>query len=103
MFPEEVRAFGAQAVYVPYSDPGAPLAREIVSRVDMSLRRVNGTMPRLILLQNIGILALGASVEAVLRTVMVADRAAAVFVGSSRLSGPLFLPRQQVTRLELLG
>ncbi len=100
MFPGEVVAFGAQAVYVPYSDPGIPLAREIRSKVILSMRRNQGRTPGLVMVQNCGIYALGSTAESVLRIVLTAEKAAHVFVGASRLGGPVFLPLQQVGRLE---
>ena len=101
MFPEEVFAFGSQAVHVPYSDPGIPMAREIRSKMVLNLRRNRGRAPSLILVQNFGIYALGATAESVLRIVLTAEKAAQVFVGASRLGGPVFLPPQQIVRLEI--
>lgn len=100
MFPAEVAAYGTQLVYAPYSDPGIPMAREIRSKVSIYLRRSHGVSPRLVLAQNYGLFALGATPEAVLRTAMTVEKAAAVFVGASRLGGPQFLNLQQIMRLE---
>jgi len=52
MFPGEVTAFGSQAVYVPYSDVGILLAREVRSKVMLSQRRNQGQVPRLVMIQN---------------------------------------------------
>ncbi len=100
LFPSEVQAFGGSAVHVPYSDVGIQLAREVRSKVTMNQQRHKGVTPRLVLIQNTGIIAMGPTAESVLRTVFVAEKAAAVFVGSSRLGGPVFLSLQQVARLD---
>jgi rhamnose utilization protein RhaD (predicted bifunctional aldolase and dehydrogenase) len=100
LFPSEIMAFGAQATYVPYSEPGIPLAREIRSKVMLTQRRNQGQNPRLVLVQNYGLVAMGATAEATLRVALVAEKAAAVFVGSSRL-GAQFLPTQQIVRIEM--
>jgi rhamnose utilization protein RhaD (predicted bifunctional aldolase and dehydrogenase) len=101
MFPNEIEFCGAQSVYVPYIDTGATLSREIRSKVALSNRRSQDRMPRLILIQNEGVIALGPTPAAVLETLMMAEKAARVFVGASRLGGVLFLPTQHVIRAEV--
>jgi ribulose-5-phosphate 4-epimerase/fuculose-1-phosphate aldolase len=56
--------------------------------------------PRLILLQNHGLIALGATPEAVLATTLMAAKAAEIFVGSAAIGGrPRFLTAAQVIRI----
>lgn len=100
MFPDEVDFLGGQSVYVPYADAGTALAREIRSKVQLHQRRAHSRMPKLILLQNHGAIAIGPTARAVLGTMLMAEKAARVFVGSSRIGGPLFLPPQYVARIE---
>jgi rhamnose utilization protein RhaD (predicted bifunctional aldolase and dehydrogenase) len=100
MFPDEVDFVGSQAVYVPYADAGTPLAREIRSKLQLTQRRAQSRTPKLILLQNHGAIAIGPTARAVLGTMLMAEKAARVFIGASRLGGPLFLPPQYVARLE---
>lgn len=100
MFPDEVDFLGAQTVYVPYADSGTPLAREIRSKVQLAQRRAQSRTPKLILLQNHGVIALGSTARATLGTMLMAEKAARVFIGASRIGGPLFLPPQYVARLE---
>ncbi len=100
MFPEEVEFVGAQSVYVPYTDPGVPLAREIRSKMYLAQRRTQNRPARLILLQNHGVIAIGPTARSVLGTLLMAEKAARVFVGAARLGGPLFLPPQHIARLE---
>jgi rhamnose utilization protein RhaD (predicted bifunctional aldolase and dehydrogenase) len=98
MFPDEIVYCGPSSVFVPYADPGLPLAREIAERT-ASFQEVNGRVPRLILLQNHGIIALGATMEATLACVLMCDKAAAIFAGAAALGGPNFLSAQQVERI----
>ncbi len=100
MFPDQVNHTGAASVFVPYADPGSPLAREIRGRVTLNQRRGSVRVPRLITLQNRGIIALGATPEAVLATLLMAEKAARVFVGAALLNGPLFLKPGQAQKLE---
>jgi rhamnose utilization protein RhaD (predicted bifunctional aldolase and dehydrogenase) len=67
LFPDEVVVCGPAALYVPYCEPGLPLARALAPRLAEFTSR-HGVAPRTILLANHGLVALGespAEVEAV--------------------------------------
>ena len=55
--------------------------------------------PRLILLENHGIIALGKSADAVLACTYMADKAATIFAGAAAIGGPVFLPQEQIERI----
>ena len=98
--PDEIAATGSVSVFVPYADPGVPLAREIKARVLLYLRRSFGRSPKVVLLQNHGIITLGATAEKALQTLLFADKAARIFLGAALLGGPIFMQPHQVQRLE---
>ncbi|MCC7375069.1 MAG: class II aldolase/adducin family protein [Verrucomicrobiales bacterium] len=98
MFPDEIVVCGAASVFVPYTDPGLPLAREIRDRTKTFLDK-HGQPPRLILLQNHGLIALGATPDAVLAATLMAVKAAAIFMGAAAMGGPTFLTPQHVERI----
>lgn len=98
LFPDEIVCCGPASVFIPYADPGLPLAREIRDRTNAFLQQ-HGYVPRLILLQNHGIIALGNSAQAVLACTLMADKAAAIFMGAAALGGPNFLTPQHVERI----
>jgi rhamnose utilization protein RhaD (predicted bifunctional aldolase and dehydrogenase) len=98
MFPEEIRHCGPASVYVPYADPGLALGWQVRERTRDFIRD-HRSVPRLILLQNRGLVALGPTPEAVLGTLLMANRAAAVFAGAAAMGGPTFLLPQHVDRL----
>ena len=50
------RLFGDQALWVPYTDPGLPLARAIAERRHAFEQRTGGPAPRITLLQNHGLI-----------------------------------------------
>lgn len=103
MFPDEIVATGPTSALVAYHEPGASLAREIRAKVDLHVRRGVGRPPRLILLQNHGIIAVGSTPQAVLSTVRMAEKAARVFVGAARLGGPTFMTHPMVSRIDNPG
>jgi rhamnose utilization protein RhaD (predicted bifunctional aldolase and dehydrogenase) len=98
LFPDEVVCCGPASVFIPYTDPGIPLAREIRERTTHFIKQHN-YMPRLILLQNHGIIATGATVEGVLSAILMATKAAEIFVGAASLGGPNFMSQKDVDRI----
>jgi len=98
LFPDEVVCCGTAGVFVPYTDPGIPLAREIRDRTTL-FKKTSGAVPRLILLQNHGIIALGATLQAVLACILMATKAAEIFVGAAALGGPIFMNPKDVERI----
>jgi rhamnose utilization protein RhaD (predicted bifunctional aldolase and dehydrogenase) len=83
---------------VPYTDPGIPLAREIRERT-LHFIKQHGYVPRIILLQNHGIISVGATTEAVLSSILMATKAAEIFVGAASLGGPNFMAQKDVDRI----
>ena len=100
LFPEQVIQCGVQSVYVPYADLGSTLAREVRSRVTLQQRRTSRGVPKLVVIQNTGIIAMGPTVESVLATLLTAEKSAQVFMGSAVLGGPTFLKPGQSQRLD---
>lgn len=98
LFPDEIVCCGPASVFIPYADPGLPLAREIRDRTNAFIQQT-GYVPRLILLQNHGIIAVGKTAQAVLACLLMADKAAAIFMGAAALGGPNFLTPQHVERI----
>jgi rhamnose utilization protein RhaD (predicted bifunctional aldolase and dehydrogenase) len=98
LFPDEIVCCGPASVFIPYVDPGLILAREIQDRTTSFIQQF-GYVPRLILLQNHGIIALGNSPHAVLACLLMADKAAAIFMGAAALGGPIFLSPKHVERI----
>jgi rhamnose utilization protein RhaD (predicted bifunctional aldolase and dehydrogenase) len=98
MFPDEVVTCGPASVYVPYADPGLPLAWQIRERTRDFIRD-HDMPPRLILLQNHGAIALGSSVKAVMAGLLMAEKAAEIFAGAAAMGGPTFLLPQHVDRI----
>lgn len=98
-FPDEVVCCGVESVFVPYTDPGLKLAQAIRAAVVASIKRL-ARPPRVILLENHGLIALGATPEAVLAATLMAVKAAEIFVGAAAINGqPRFLSPAQVARI----
>lgn len=99
LFPDEVVCCGVESVFVPYLDPGLKLAQGIRAAVRAYITRL-ARPPRVILLENHGLIALGPTPESVLAATLMGAKAAEIFVGAAAISGqPRFLTPAQVTRI----
>lgn len=99
IFPDEIVCCGVESVFVPYTDPGLELARAIKVAVEEFITRLSRP-PRVIHLENHGIIALGATPQAVLAATLMTVKAAEIFVGAMTVAGePQFLTPDQIHRI----
>ena len=98
VFPDEVVCCGPASVFVPYSDPGLPLALAIRESTRAFIEKL-GIVPRIILLESHGVIALGATPQAVLGAMLMVEKAAAIRLGAASLGGPIFLNAEQIASL----
>lgn len=97
--PDEVVCCGAEFVVVPYIDPGLKLAQAIRKAVTAFVKRTS-RLPRVILLENHGMIALGSSPAAVMAATLMAVKAAEVFIGATTLGSPRFMTPAAMKRIE---
>lgn len=98
VFPDEIVCCGPISVLVPYTDPGVALARGIRDGV-MRHRETTGLIPRIVLLENHGLIALGATPEAVVAATLMAEKAAAITLGALTAGGAHYLSPDDVARI----
>ncbi|QDT00885.1 short chain dehydrogenase [Adhaeretor mobilis] len=98
LFPDQIVYCGQESVLIPYVDPGLTLARCIAQEVE-AFRDRTGCIPKTILLENHGLIAIGGSAKQVEAALMMAEKAARVFVGATTAGGPIFMPVEQVERI----
>ena len=98
LFPDEIVCCGPESVLVPYCDPGLKLAQAIRKNVEAYRRRA-GIVPRVILLQNHGLIALGATPNAVLAATLMAVKAAEITLGSIAVGGARYLSAGDIARI----
>lgn len=98
LFPDEIVVCGLAPAYVPYTDPGLPLSRE-VKEVMLAHAERYGEMPRGILLQNHGLIAVGRSAKQVEDITDMYVKTARVLIGTYALGGPRFMEDWAVERI----
>ena len=98
LFPDEIVCCGAHSVLIPYTDPGLSLSKSIRLATDTYLDSY-GCAPRVILLENHGLITLGKTSGAVKAAMLMAHKAAQIFVGAAALGGPTFMSAEDVDRI----
>ena len=96
--PDEIVCCDAASVLVPYIDPGLKLAQAICTRTEAFMRK-HGQPPRVVLLENHGIITLGASPQAVKAAMFMAKKAATIRLGAAKLGGPVYLSAKDIARI----
>ncbi len=98
MFPDEVVLCGPESVFVPYADPGLPLALEIrrEARVYMD---AYGEAPKVILLANHGLIALAQTPAEALNITAMTVKAAKIFVGACAVGEPVFMSEADILHI----
>lgn len=99
LFPDEIVCCGAETVFVPYTDPGLPLAKAIVDSVEEFVRRREET-PKTIWLGSHGLICLGQSADEVLSATTMSVKAARVWLGALSTGAALTpLSDEQIARI----
>lgn len=98
LFPDEIVVCGPAPCFVPYVDPGPPLARAVREAIR---RHVDtwGDGPKVILMQNHGLVALGKDADEVERITQMSVKVARALVGAYAMGGPNFLTPAHVDRI----
>lgn len=98
LFPDEAVLCGPESAFVPYVDPGLPLALGIR---DSARRYMDtwGEAPKVMLLANHGLIALGQTPAEILTITAMAVKAAHIFAGACVVGEPVFMSREDVLHI----
>ena len=99
LFPDQIVLLGPAFVYVPYTDPGLPLAlavRDGVRQFVETQRRV----PKVLMMENHGVFALGGTAQEVLNITQMLVKTCRVLTGTLAAGGPRFLSPEHVARID---
>ncbi len=99
LFPDGIVVCGRYPAVVPYVDPGFALAKAVRSE----LRRyqdAHGVSPKLLLMVNHGITALGRTMQEALNITLMADKWARILLGTYALGGPNYMPDAEAARID---
>ncbi len=99
LFPDQIVVLGPAFAYVPYTDPGLPLAHA----VQQSIKRFKADhhrAPKVVLMENHGVILLGNTAQEVLNGTLMLVKTCRIFVASHAAGGPRFLSAAQVSRID---
>ena len=99
IFPDQIVLLGPAMVYVPYADPGLPLAHKVHESLQLFLEREQ-RVPRVVLLENHGVIALGSTAQEVINITMMLVKVCRVVAGAMAAEGPRFLSKKHVDRID---
>ncbi len=98
LFPDEIVYCGPAPIYIPYVDPGVPLARTFRAAIGRYLNEYREN-PKVILMQNHGLIALGKTASEVENITAMYVKTARVILGTYASGGPNFMTQQAVDRI----
>ncbi len=98
LFPDEVVLCGPKSVFVPYVDPGLPLALAMRAQVRHYMVEF-GEAPKVILLANHGLIALGHTHTEALNITAMAVKAADIFAGACAVGEPVFMSEADIMHI----
>lgn len=99
LFPDQVVRNGAKSCVVPYAMPGNPLLNEIEKSV-LAFVEEEGYFPKLILLQNHGIIVASTSHKDCIASTMMCEKSAEIFIGAKILGQTRFLSEDEVNEVD---
>ncbi|NUM53782.1 MAG: class II aldolase/adducin family protein [Candidatus Hydrogenedentes bacterium] len=98
IFPDHVVSMKHKSVFVPYVDPGLVLAREVKMRFEEFVED-EGVLPSAIMMQNHGLITMGATPKAVTSCTDMAEKASQIIVGAYAMGGPRWMSPEDVERI----
>jgi rhamnose utilization protein RhaD (predicted bifunctional aldolase and dehydrogenase) len=99
LFPDEIVVCGIEPMVIPYVDPGSALASTVQGGL-LRYQEQHGRSPKMILMVNHGLVALGKTSQEVLNISLMADKFARVLHGAYALGGPNYMPPQEANRID---
>ena len=99
LFPDQVVRNGAKSCVVPYAMPGKPLLEAIKKSVTEFIEKEE-YFPKLILLQNHGIIVASTSHKECIASTMMCEKSAEIFIGAKALGQTRFLSEDEVNEID---
>jgi rhamnose utilization protein RhaD (predicted bifunctional aldolase and dehydrogenase) len=99
LFPDQIVFCGAVPVFIPYVEPGLPLALLVKQALETHLDRY-GAAPKTIFMQNHGLIALARSAAEVESITAMTVKSCRVLLGTAAFGGPRFLSDEDIQGID---
>ena len=98
-FPDQIVRNGIKSCLVPYASPGEAILKLVEKSVSEFVDE-EGYFPKLILLQNHGIITASASKKDCTASTLMCEKSAEIFIGAKLLGGVKFLTKQEIADVD---
>ncbi len=98
LFPDQVVVLGRHPLLIPYTEPGLPLARAV--RTAMRQHVADYGRPKIVYLQNHGIVALGDTASEILQISQMTVKVARILHGALSIGAPRYLSTASADQLD---
>jgi rhamnose utilization protein RhaD (predicted bifunctional aldolase and dehydrogenase) len=99
LFPDGVVVCGKWPAVLPYTDPGSALARKARDEL-RRFRAQHGETPKMLLVENHGLVAMGQTAREAMNITLMADKWARILQGTYRFGGPRPLTDADIERID---
>ncbi len=99
IFPDAIVVCGPKPAVIPYVDPGFVLAKAVQAELTR-FYEAEGNLPKVILMENHGPVALGQSAQEVLNIMLMLDKWAKTLSGTYQVQAPTFLTQADIDRID---
>jgi rhamnose utilization protein RhaD (predicted bifunctional aldolase and dehydrogenase) len=99
LIPDMIVMCGTEPLIVPYLDPGFPLAAGVL-RALREFQDRKGESPRIILMENHGVVSIGQTARQALNAMLMIDKWARILEGTYTFGGPKYMPEDVINRIE---
>ena len=99
LFPDQIVRNGVKSCLVPYAPPGEEILKLVENSVSEFVNK-EGYFPKLILLQNHGIISASASQKDCAASTLMCEKSAEIFIGANLLGGVKILTKQEVAAVD---
>tara|TARA_B100000508_G_scaffold131904_1_gene120401 strand:+ start:2215 stop:2883 length:669 start_codon:yes stop_codon:yes gene_type:complete len=99
LFPDQVVRNGRKSCLVPYATPGRELRDEIKKQIEYFIDD-EGFFPKLILLENHGIITTGSTYKDCLASSLMCEKSAEIFLGAKLLGKIQYLTEDQINAID---
>ena len=99
LFPDQVVRNGRKSCVVPYATPGNELMDEVKKQIKYFIDE-EGFFPKLILLENHGIIAIGETHAECIASSLMCEKSAKIFVGAKSLGQVQFLTEENISAVD---
>ena len=99
LFPDQIVRNGARSCVVPYATPGKPLRNAIKESI-IQFMTTEQYFPKLILLQNHGIIVAGTSSKECIASTLMCEKSAEVYSGARAMGSINYLTKEQIAEVD---